>query len=100
MSLQSHWEEVVRLNGFDKFSLEDQAVLRNVYFTGAVAFYGQFMSPAHDQGALLAELKQYVDSKRGGIVDSAALPNELQGPAIGGFRSGGRRLNLRKHKDE
>ncbi|MET4190729.1 hypothetical protein ABIB89_003183 [Bradyrhizobium sp. JR3.12] len=79
MSLQSHWEEVVRLNGYDKLSTEDQEVLRNVYFTGAVAFYGLFMS-GNNQLDVLSELKVYVDSKRP-IIDNIVLPADLQGPA-------------------
>ncbi|MET4369443.1 hypothetical protein ABIA99_002128 [Bradyrhizobium sp. LB12.1] len=99
MSLQSHWEEVLRLNEFDKLTEDDKKVLRNVYFTGAVAFYGQFMSPLTDQGELLAELKRFVDDNRAGIVDGAILPDDLQGPASGAPLSGRRRLNLRTTKD-
>lgn len=65
MSLLDYWKAIVKENGYDKLSVPDQDVLRNVYFSGAVASYGLMLSGSEDAKlSLQAELKEYVDQLR------------------------------------
>jgi hypothetical protein len=62
MSLLKHWEDVVRANGYDKLSAADLTVLKNVYFTGAVAVYAEL--GAGNEREIKAELKEFTSERR------------------------------------
>lgn len=66
MLLREHWKQAVAENGFDtKLSSEDLQLLEKVYFTGAVACFGEMRKrDGNDIASLENELKEFVDSHR------------------------------------
>jgi hypothetical protein len=67
MRLQSHWEEVRAVNGYDELPPAEQAILKKVFFTGAVASYTELQI---DPSSLKRELDSFVADQK-----------KLQGPA-------------------
>lgn len=65
MSLFDQWKEVVKINGFDKFAADDQAIMKKVFFSGAVACYALMLSGSEDARlSLQADLKEFTDQHR------------------------------------